>query len=237
MSLHDQIKTGSRITRAMSVQSAIHWAFVNEKVRLDFDRYGAHEFDREGIDPIWRGMRIAELGTVVDGGGGGSSRNAAFDARIIADRIESLPISAIDPDGVDHDGYRLTERSRREVAIRVVQHAISGIAPDWGKHERLRIQSVEMVWCARGRDFYGLVANEGSTYVWRDKYRNKREAVGEVCPVVCMGSPEAIRVKRWRYHAWCGVLLHLWHELRQPGVLDAIKITNDLPPLNPWSAT
>ena len=70
MSLHDPIATGSRITRAMSVQSAIHWAFVNEKVRLDFDRYGAHEFDREGIDPIWRGMRIAELGTVVDGGEG-----------------------------------------------------------------------------------------------------------------------------------------------------------------------
>lgn len=60
-----------RGNREMSIMEALHWAFATEKAQLDFDLTGAHEFDRPGIDPIWRGMQMATLGcasTAVEAG-------------------------------------------------------------------------------------------------------------------------------------------------------------------------
>ena len=52
MSMHQTIRPTLRV---MTVQDALSWAFSTEKAALDFDQYGAHEFDRVGVDPIWRG--------------------------------------------------------------------------------------------------------------------------------------------------------------------------------------
>lgn len=84
MGMHHRTITST--TRVLSVQAALEWAFATEKAQVDFDQYGAHQFDRVGIDPLWRAMRMKEVGCTVDGGG---YSDPHADATIIAGAVET----------------------------------------------------------------------------------------------------------------------------------------------------
>lgn len=93
---------------------------MTEKAPLDLDQYGAHEFDRPGVDPIWRGIQMQKFGTAVDGGG---SSDPHPDAQIIAGMVESRP------EGVDG----------RRMALQIAELARARSVPDWGQRDRLSI--------------------------------------------------------------------------------------------------
>jgi len=126
MSLHDPIKTGSRITRAMSITDALAWAFLTEKAVLDFDQYGAHEFDRPGVDTLWIMAERHKVGVTVDGGG---TSDPHRDAQVIAAAVEALP---------DHVGGR-------RMATQIAKLARAHSAPDWGQGDRISITPCDWV--------------------------------------------------------------------------------------------
>ncbi|MBM3606668.1 MAG: hypothetical protein FJX25_18765 [Alphaproteobacteria bacterium] len=215
MTLHQPITRSPRNVRTMSVQDALSWAFLTEKAQLDFDQYGAHEFDRRGVDTLWILARRAEVGVTVDGGG---TSDPARDAQIIAAVVEALP----EPLG------------GRRMAMQIAELARARSAPDWGQEDRLGITPCGWDWSDEEGCFVAGASATGSQWVWRDKHRNKREAQGVVCAVSYTGTAGMIAGKRRNYLAWYGAVLDLWAVLRRPGTLDTIQITDSLPPLAPW---
>ncbi|MCZ0962851.1 hypothetical protein [Paracoccus benzoatiresistens] len=206
--------------RVMSIQAALEWAFLTEKAQIDFDQYGAHEFDRVGLDPLWRGMQMAILGTAVDGGG---TSDPAADAQIIASYVETLPIGL--------GGARMATQVAELARLRSV--------PDWGQGERLAIVPCGWEPCGwdlekRAAIFTAATEKTGSIWTWRDERSRKRVKTGEVCPVSYTGTARMIAAKRRNYLDWVGALLHLQASLR--GCLHGIELTDALPPMAPWRA-
>ncbi|MFG6081566.1 hypothetical protein ACEUZ9_002190 [Paracoccus litorisediminis] len=192
------------ITRTMTVQQALTWAFAVEHAQLDFDQYGAHEFEREGIDPLWRGMRMQELGGVLIHGSGGNDPHV--DAQIIVGALENLTFQGL-----------ITRNS----ATRVAELARADRSEDWGRWDRPAC-------IPNGWD----VSDTGSVYRWKTRKREKREVKGKFCPVIYTGFASTISDKRQKYHDWCEALLHLAYDLG--GRLHTIEIIDALPPLTPW---
>lgn len=204
--------------RVMSIQQALEWAFLTEKAQIDFDTTGAHEFDRVGVDPLWRGMQMAILGTAVDGGG---TSDPAADAQIIASYVEALPEGC----------------GGRKMATQVAELARLRSVPDWGQGERLAIVACGWEPCGwdpekRQAIFTAATEKTGSIWEWRDERSRKRVKAGEVCPVSYSGTARSIAAKRRNYLAWWGALLHLAASLR--GCLHGIELTDALPPMTPW---
>ncbi|MCV2448474.1 hypothetical protein [Paracoccus sp. DMF] len=197
-----------RGNREMSIMEALHWAFATEKAQLDFDLTGAHEFDRPGIDPIWRGMQMATLGCAVDGGGGGSARDTAADAHIIASAVETLPEGC--------GGQRM--------ALMVAELARAGIAPDW--RAQLRVE----------QDGYATVRSMDRAGIWkyRTPCRHTQVVRGEFCPIIYTGTARCAAAKRREYLGWIGALYDLHSRL--DGALWSITLTDQFPPLAPWRA-
>ncbi|TNB88406.1 hypothetical protein [Paracoccus marcusii] len=218
MSLHKSITTGCRITRAMSITDALAWAFLTEKAVLDFDHYGAHEFDRPGVDTLWIMAERHKVGVTVDGGG---TSDPHRDAQVIAAAVEALP---------DHVGGR-----RMATQIAVLARARS--APDWGQGDRISITPCGWDWSDEKGCFVAGTAQIGSLWIWRDHRRHRREHVGQVCAISYTGTASMVAAKRRNYVAWCGALLDMWAMLSRPGMLDTIEITGALPTLAPWHKT
>ncbi len=213
MSMHQRSITGAPVLRPMSIQAALEWAFVNEKAQLDFDEYGAHEFDRGAVDTLWILARRNELGCTVDGGG---SNPPHIDAQIIAGAVEVLP-----------EGL-----GGRAMALQVVEMARARSAPDWGQGDRVAVVPFGWDYDEEIGDFVAGTAKTGSLWRWRTRHRKTREARGVVCPVSYTGTARSIAAKRRNYLAWWGAVLDLQSSLS--GRLHTIEITGVLPPMAPW---
>lgn len=215
MSLLQHIHRGARVTRPMSIQDALAWAFLTEKAVLDFDQYGAHEFDRPGVDTIWIMAERHKVGVTVDGGG---TSDPHRDAQVIAAAVEALPVGV----------------GGRRMATLIAELARARSAPDWGQVERLAITPCGWDWSDEEGCFVAGTAPIGSVWTWRDRYRHRREHVGRVCAISYTGTAAMTAAKRRNYLAWYSALLELWGVLRQPGMLDTITITDAMPPVAPW---
>lgn len=174
----------SSAPRVMSIQQALEWAFITECAQVDFDEYGAHEFDSEGIDPLWRGMKMAELGCAVDGGGSSPPHPAA---QVIASYVEALPI--------EHGG--------RKMALQIVELARARSVPQW--HVPVRVDPC-------GDQVVKSMDREG-IWTFTTECRHRRAVRGEYCPIVITGGARATAAARRNYLLWCSAILHLWSRL------------------------
>lgn len=208
MSMHHRTITAA--TRTMSVQQALEWAFATEKAQIDFDQYGAHQFDRVGIDPLWRAMRLAEVGCVVDGGG---SSDPHPDATIIAGAVEAVLPRKMALTVVELARARRPHAWEADATPRIVPHA-------WHMTD-------DGNWTAETRKL------EEVTFIDR-KSRVKRYRP-EVCPIRYAGGARVIGEARRVYLDWYGALLEVATHLRRPNALLTIEITDDMPPLSPWN--
>lgn len=215
MSLHQPITRDARIIRTMTIQEALYWAFQTEKAQLDFDEYGAHEFDRPGVDILWIMAERHKVGVTVDGGG---TSDPHPDAQVIAAVVEALS----------------DDLGGRRMATQIADLARAHSAPDWGQEDRLALVPCGWDWDDEEGAFVAGTAPTGSLWVWRDHRRHRREMQGQVCAVSYTGTAAMITAKRRNYLAWCGALLDLWAVLSRPGMLDTIEISRALPVLAPW---
>lgn len=196
-------------TRTMGIQQALEWAFAREKAQIDFDATGAHEFDRVGIDPLWRAMQLKVLGTAVDGGG---SSDPHPDAVIIAGAVEStLP---------------------RAMALTVVEMARGGMVPDWKGDPTRRIAPYH--WHMRDDGVWTAATRQMPDETYIDRKRRMKKFKPEVCPIVYTGGAPAIGRARRAYLEWYGALIDLACVLRRPRALLSINISDQMPPVTPW---
>lgn len=212
---HRPINKGQRVRYSpperLSIEQAMTWAFVNECAGIDFDQFGAHEFDRVGIDPLWRAAQMKILGTMVQGGG---SNPPAHDAQIIASFVEQLP----------------DELGGRRMALQIVELARARKAPNWGQGVRVAcvpLEGFEM--SADGLFLTGKVRRTGSDWVWRDKWRKRQE--GQWCAVTYTGTAASVSAARANYQEWVAALIYLQAHLSRAL---CIEITDELPPFEPW---
>lgn len=196
------------LSREMTIQQALHWAFAVEHAQIDFDLLGAKEFDRCGVDIIWIMQQQNRLGCRVDGGG---NSDPHVDAQIIAAAVEAIP--------VEHGGRRM--------AMTMAELARTRSAPDWGDNEKLA--------CVRSG--YEDKERTGSLWVWRTRQRKTRQQRGDICTVSYTGTAKMIAEKRRAYLAWYGALLHLLWQLGRGGVLSHIRLVDGLPPQSPWKSS
>ena len=201
------------MARTMSIEGALQWAFANEKAQLTFDEYGAHEFDRAAVDPIWIMARRAEVGCAIDGGG---TSAPADDAQVIAAVVEALP---------DQVGGR-------RMALQIAELARARNAPDWGQHDRISVVPFGWDWDEDEGRFMAGTAKAGSLWRWRTSQRKIKEIRGTACPISIEGSPRTIAAKRRNYLAWIGALYELHSRLSY--ALHRIELSEAFPPLAPW---
>lgn len=199
------------IRRVMSVQRALEWAFADEKAQIDFDETGAHEFDRVGVDPLWRAMQEALVGCKVDGGG---TSDPSADAQIIASIVESV---------LD-----------RKTALDVVMWARSRACPNWlPQGARSFVYPEQWDFDADGR-MVGQVAY-GPRTPYRDAMGKRREYRPSWVPVRASYSGAVLDAARMAYLDWVEALGVVALALRQRGLLET-EITPVLPVPDPWNS-
>lgn len=233
MSFHRPINKGRRVPyrapERLNIEQALTWAFANECAGIDFDKFGASEFERVGIDPLWRAAQMKILGTMVQGGG---SNPPAYDAQVIASFVEQLP----------------DEFGGRRMALQIVELARARMAPDWGQGARMACAPLEdFVWCERdfknggfrecedGMFLMGKVRKtDGPEWRWKDEKYRWREKRGEYCEVYHAATTASISAARQNYQGWVSALIYLQAHLSRAL---AIQITDELPPFSPWKGS
>jgi hypothetical protein len=193
----------------MSVQRALEWAFGVEQVHLDFG--DVPEF-HVGTDTIWRLMRQGQLGCRVEGGGRSSAHH---DAEVIASFVAALP-----------EG-----NGGRSMAVQMAQLARAGRVPDAMIGARQRC--VPVAW-AHGNQYGAMARTEVVEEVETVHRGRKIKRAVTACPVTYTPTARQIGAARRNWLGWWGAMLHVGHELRTLGGLDTIRITDKMPPLEPW---
>lgn len=201
--------------RPMGIRAALEWAFGVEQVQLDLNNVPEWHV---GTDMIWRLMRQHELGCRVQGGG----RSAAHpDAEIIGSFVAALPIQ--------YGGKRM--------AVQIAELSRAGLVPDALIDARLRCVPINL---SHGNQYGPRAKAEDvpgdEAARWPRPVRAGRPpAPPQWCRVTYTPTAAQIAAARRNWLGWWGALLHLGHELRVSGALDMVRITQDMPPLDPWN--
>lgn len=200
--------------RSLSIRAALEWAFGVEHAQLDFDDLRP-QGARPGCDTIWRLMQQGALGCQIDGGGGPA--RVADDAEVIANAVADLPI----------------EVGGRSMAVAIAEWARAGVVPDWRVDMTRRC--LPRAWAAENQ--HGLFAK--TVKVDEVELVSRGRLVRHpvlCCPVIHVApSAQQISAKRRAWLAWYGALLHLRSVLGR-GALTSVRLTDAMPPLEPWAA-
>jgi hypothetical protein len=201
------------VARQMSIERALRWAFADECASVDFDELGATSHgNRQGIDGVAIMINRGALGCQIDGGG---QSEPAWDAQIIASAVTNLPQAF----------------GGRGMAVRLAEHARAGSRPDWIADDRMRC--VPRDWRMTK---HGPFAKTELVGAFQTTFRG-RKVMHDIyaCPVRYTPTPQQVSSARRAYFEWWRALLHIQGNLRRMNILARIRITTDLPPLEPWN--
>lgn len=199
--------------RYMSVRAALEWAFGAEHARLDFDVTGVRAFDRVGVSQEWILAEVKRIGCRVDGGGQSSCHP---DAELIAAAVEAIPMAL----------------GGRQMAVVIAACARAGVVPDWRGNPKTRV--VPRGWDLRDDGRWQAEEAKGEEYEYVDPYRRRFLRRAMFCPVSVVGGAASVAAARRGYLEWWGALLEVQTCLRRGGYLDAVQVTDEMPPLSPW---
>ena len=199
--------------RHLSVRAALEWAFGAEHARLDFDLTGVRAFDRVGVSQEWILQEINRVGCRVDGGGQSSCHP---DAELIAAAVEAMPVA----------------QGGRQMAAVIAACARAGVVPDWRGSPRRRV--VPNGWDLGPDGRWQAAEVKGEEYEYVDPYRRRFLRRAMFCPISYAGGAVSVAAARRGYLDWWGALLEVRSTLQRDGYLDAIRVTDEMPPLSPW---
>jgi len=200
------------ITREMSIERALRWAFSDEFAQIDFDELGATAHgNRRGMDGIAVMIERGAIGCQVDGGG---RSEPAWDAQVIASAVANLPQAL----------------GGRGMAVKVAEFARAAARPDWIEDDAMRCVPRDWRMTKHGPFAKSEVAGVGS-YLLRGQ---KVVYESRICPVRYTPTPQQVASARKAYRQWFHALLFLAVDLRRLNILARIRITQALPPRNPW---
>lgn len=199
--------------RHLSVRAALEWAFGAEHARLDFDMTGVRAFDRVGVSQEWILAEVKRIGCRVDGGGQSSCHP---DAELIAAAVEAVPVAL----------------GGRQMAVVIAACARAGVVPDWRGSPVRRV--VPCGWEPGPDGQWKARVEQGPETRWRDSSRHWHVSRFTFCPISYGGGASSVAAARRGYLDWWGALLEVQSVLRREGYLDAIRVTDEMPPISPW---
>ncbi|MGI3165518.1 hypothetical protein [Pseudooceanicola sp. 200-1SW] len=199
--------------REVSILELLDWAFRREKVSIEFDDLrAAMPGQLPGFGMEWVMIERARLGCRVDGGGRSDPHP---DAEAVADALAQLP------EGV----------GGRRMALTIAELARAGQLHGWGSGEAPQVQP--RAW---RQTKHGLFAETERCGVVRYRSRGKaREVEARWCPITIQNHPREEARARRAYLLWWGALKELRDTFRVYGGLTRHQVSEQLPPMKPWT--
>ena len=205
---------GTKIKRALAVQTALEWAFRIERAQLELppQKDGAEEGFGFGLEYVL--LQRAALGCKVDGGQHKIGSYTHPDAEVIAATVAGMPDSL--------GGIRM--------AIQVAELARAGMTPDWLPGVTPRCVPLEIKNNQHGERATTIVVGTE-----RVKTRGKWRTVDVLaCPVTWRPHPEQIASARRGYEDWWQALDWVRDGLLGCGMLREVEVTVPMPRVRPW---
>ena len=205
---------GTKIKRALAVQTALEWAFRIERAQLELppQKDGAEEGFGFGLEYVL--LQRAALGCKVDGGQHKIGSYTHPDAEVIAATVAGMPDSL--------GGIRM--------AIQVAELARAGMTPDWLPGVTPRCVPLEIKNNQHGERATTIVVGTE-----RVKTRGKWRTVDVLaCPVTWRPHPEQIASARRGYEDWWQALDWVRDGLLGGGMLREVEVTVTMPRVRPW---
>ena len=205
---------GTKIKRALAVQTALEWAFRIERAQLELppQKDGAEEGFGFGLEYVL--LQRAMLGCKVDGGQHKMGSYTHPDAEVIAATVAGMPESL--------GGIRM--------AISVAELARAGLTPDWMPGVVPRCVPLEIKANQHGERATTIVVGTE-----RVKTRGKWRTVEVLaCPVTWRPHPEQIASARRGYEEWWQALGWVRDGLLNGGMLQEVEVTAAMPKIRPW---
>ena len=206
---------GTKIKRALAVQTALEWAFRIERAQLELppQKDGAEEGFGFGLEYVL--LQRAALGCKVDGGQHKIGSYTHPDAEVIAATVAGMPDSL--------GGIRM--------AIQVAELARAGMTPDWLPGVTPRCVPLEIKNNQHGERATTIVVGTE-----RVKTRGKWRTVDVLaCPVTWRPHPEQIASARRGYEDWWQALGWVRDGLLAGDMLREMEVTGGMPKKSPWS--
>ncbi len=207
---------GTKMKRALGVQSALEWAFRIERAQLELPPPKDVTEEGFGFGLEYVLMQRAMLGCKVDGGQHKIGSYTHPDAEVIAATVAGMPDS--------FGGIRM--------AIRVAELARAGLTPDWMPGAVPRCVPVETK-----RNQHGVRAVTEVVGMERVLHRGRWRSVEVLaCPVTWRPHPEQIASARRGYEDWWLALDWVRDGLLAGGMLREMEVTGGMPKVRPWLA-
>lgn len=216
MSIHSRIGRagGTKVKRALGVQTALEWAFRVEKAQLELPLPQDVNEEGFGFGLEYVLLQRAALGCKVDGGQHKIGGYTHEDAEVIAATVAGMP-----------DGL-----GGKRMAIRVAELARAGLTPDWMPGAIPRCVPVEMKRNRHGARAVSVVVGTERVLV-----KGKRRNVDvRACPVTFRPDARKITAARQFYDEWSEALRWIRDGLSASRLLRNIELTRMLPKEKPW---
>lgn len=200
-----------RRPKRVPVQALLEWAFMREKVRLEWPDERPVEERESGYGIEYVLLRRAQLGCRVDGGGESPRHD---DAELVAAVVAGMP----------------SEHGGRRMALQVAELARTGLTVDWMPGAVPRV--VPREW---KRTKHGPRAATRVVGVERVRTRGRwREVEVRACPIAFDPSPQRIESAREAYARWRAALGWVRDAVRAGRMLRDHELLEALPPERPW---
>lgn len=205
---------GTRVSRALGVQSALEWAFRIEKAQLELPppKDAIEEGFGFGLEYVL--LQRATLGCKVDGGQHKMGSYTHPDAEVIAATVAGIPDSL----------------GGKRMAIRVAELARAGLTPDWMPGAVPRCVPVEVKRNQHGERATTVVVGS-ERVLTRGKWRTVDTLA---CPVAWRPHPEQIASARRAYEDWWQALGWVRDGLVAGAMLREVEVTAAMPKVRPW---
>ena len=206
--------------RAVSIRQLLEWAFRVERASVDFGPAADIVNPPRTVGMEFILIERARLGCQVDGGG----RSAIHpDADTVASAVAALPEA----------------NGGRRMAIWIAELAREGAEPDWMPGARPRLEPVEWFTNRHGR--FPVTADAACLGArgWPAVRRVSRKGRLHLDPVLFTPChwpvrAETLAAARRRWLDWCMALLTLRTSFQVYGGLTAFRLTDEMPPFQPW---
>ncbi|QRZ15622.1 hypothetical protein JWJ88_14945 [Paracoccus methylovorus] len=208
---------GTRIKRALGVQTALEWAFRVEKAQLELPLPQDVTEEGFGFGLEYVLIQRAILGCKIDGGQHKIGSYTHEDAEVIAACVAGIPDAM----------------GGKRMAIRVAELARAGLTPDWMPGAVPRCVPVEVKRNQHGERATTIVVGT-ARLLTRGRWRTIEVLA---CPVTFSPHPRQIESARRAYDDWWQALGWIRDGLIAGGMLREFEVTAAMPKARPWLAS
>lgn len=206
--------SGTKVKRALGVQTALEWAFRVEHAQLDLPPPKDITEEGFGFGLEYVLIQRAALGCKVDGGQHKIGSYTHEDAEVIAATVAGIPDCL----------------GGKRMAIQVAELARAGLTPDWMPGAVPRCVPVEVKRNQHGERAATIVVRT-ERVLTRGRWRTVEVLA---CPVTFSPDPRQIEAARQAYADWRQALGWIRDCLTSGSVLRDTEVTSTMPKNEPW---